>query len=202
MYPVMQTKFGKDGNCFSACVASILEVSLAKVPSDPGTGRRVWRDYLAQFGLGMLTVNIGSGWPPEEAWCVAGGQSPRGLPHAVVWRFLRDGAGQMAHDPHPNGDGLVGVPKDLTFFVALRPSGAPPAEAAKKCACGEPATHGDYCKDVEGVALDAVNEVAIRMGIRKPSTPAFCGDSICSDHQGRCDKCQPSTPSAEKGEGK
>jgi len=120
MRPVLQTKFGVDGNCFSACVATILGVGLADVPNDPGTGRRVWRDYLDRFGLGMLTVQLGAGWPPEGAYCIAGGKSARGLPHAVVWFFEPDGAGKMVFDPHPDSTGLVGPPEDLTFFVALR----------------------------------------------------------------------------------
>ena len=43
MKPLMQTRFGKEGNCFAACVASVLEVSIDEVPwlEDPEN----WQDY-------------------------------------------------------------------------------------------------------------------------------------------------------------
>lgn len=49
MKEVFQTKFGlNQGNCLSACIASILEVSIEDVPDFPTTG---WFDVLINYCL-------------------------------------------------------------------------------------------------------------------------------------------------------
>lgn len=55
MIPVQQTSFGNDGDCFSACVASILELPITKVPRPfRGTLWLVkWRRWLRPYGLSI-----------------------------------------------------------------------------------------------------------------------------------------------------
>lgn len=48
MIPVHQTRFGAEGNCYAACIASIFEVPLADVPqcrSDELLSVEAWEDY-------------------------------------------------------------------------------------------------------------------------------------------------------------
>jgi hypothetical protein len=102
--PVDQTAFGEGvGNCFSACVASILHVPLADVPTfcihDDW-----WERFLAWLWLRGLYA-IGLKYNPEyelAGYHILSGKSPRGeFEHSVVAR--RD---KIVHDPHPSRDGL------------------------------------------------------------------------------------------------
>lgn len=106
------------GNCFAACVASILEIDdLCCVPSYFGLGRwwtHGWEPWFAARGvlpdwIGGLDAagNPGRGHiPPRLVADVAGdyfigaGPSPRGKwPHAVVY----GPDGTVAWDPFPGG---------------------------------------------------------------------------------------------------
>jgi hypothetical protein len=110
MKPVDQTKLGVDGNCYSACLASILELSVEEVPVF-GLGPVSWlieaeKWLRAKHGYTMI------GFDPvvvENFYCrpamhhLIRGESPRG-PHAVVGF-----CGEIVYDPHPSRDGLVMV---------------------------------------------------------------------------------------------
>jgi len=147
MIPVMQTRFGNNpdgpGNCFSACVASILECSLADLPDEAEivtrlkaehagkwemwpnrfkwgkSFERLWtetQEYCRQRGLFMLEIK-GPFTGGEEAWCVISADSPRGLLHSTVGRGLR-----VVHDPHPEGGGIKEEDRSYIFFVAIDPA--------------------------------------------------------------------------------
>ncbi len=126
MKPVMQTKFGiPDGNCFPACLASIFELPLEKIPILNEIDQN-WRPHLlkwlATFGMSWTQVPAGSCWIPNGVYRIAGGPGPRpdsaGKPiwHAVVW--LDD---KMVHDPHPSGDGLSCSPDHYDLFLVKDP---------------------------------------------------------------------------------
>lgn len=123
MRPVTQTKFGSpDGNCFAACVASILEVDLDSVPQDQSEtwwhdfGRWLSREHrlvpVMIDGDGEKPVMEFSTGAPEVYW-IASGMGPRGLLHSVVAK-----GSQLVHDPHPSGEFIKRV-KDATLFVPL-----------------------------------------------------------------------------------
>ncbi|NUP12948.1 MAG: hypothetical protein HOW73_43465 [Polyangiaceae bacterium] len=117
MKPVDQTTFGHPGgNCFSACVASLLDLSIDAVPYFMGHDDwyRAFNEWLAPRGYHALTFQVGDWVPPADAVLILGGQSPRGA-HAVVARGLT-----VVHDPHPSRDGLV-VIEDATFLIPLTP---------------------------------------------------------------------------------
>lgn len=123
MKPVDQTKFGRgEGNCFAACIASILEVPLEALPNINGYSDDEWWTKTQRWveensDYSYIEVNITS---LEEAnpifgssYWIATGKSPRGdFRHAVV--YLR---GKMVHDPHPDRKGLVGEPESAGFFT-------------------------------------------------------------------------------------
>lgn len=126
MTPVFQSRFSDHpagGDCFAACLATILDVELAAVPAPTVADRETegtWLDYwprladfLASHGLTVLLVTgEASIWTPTAlaadgpgALYIAGGPGPRGVDHSVV---MSEGD-VLAHDPHPDGGGLLEV---------------------------------------------------------------------------------------------
>lgn len=123
MIPVDQTLFGDGkGNCFAACLASVLEVSLDSVPNfcvdNPSNYLEATNGWLAQFGLGMMIVDVR---PQREgnidcpdAYHLMSGPSPRGkFHHSVVGK-----GGKMVHDPHHSRAGLARL-HHFDLFIAL-----------------------------------------------------------------------------------
>lgn len=107
MIPVYQTVFGDHGNCFAACVASIMELRLADLPSE-FVGHDEWAEWLMARGMAMKTrkwPGLPNGQPwPENTYVIADGDSPRGFlrGHAVV-AFN----GMVVHDPFPNAEAVT-----------------------------------------------------------------------------------------------
>lgn len=150
MKPVMQTRFGVDpnapGNCFSACVASVLECALEDLPDEAAIVAEVKREFpqwetwpnrykwgkswerlwnqtqleCARRGLWMLEVKGNpfgvDGIPP--VWSIISAKSPRGdFDHSCV------GFGKkIVHDPHPDNANVAEVDRTFIFFVALNPA--------------------------------------------------------------------------------
>jgi len=112
-----QTKFGDDGNCFAACVASLLGLSIEDVPCFNVPGKnwlRLFEEWLKPRGLVPLIMwGKGGGIIPDGVHYLAGGKSPRGIPHSVIYY-----EGEMVHDPHPSRAGLVEI-SDYTFLVSV-----------------------------------------------------------------------------------
>lgn len=129
MKPVAQTVSGPKGNCFQACVASILELPLQQVsnfcvdyPEDWWDQLRLW---LVRYDLCPVCVWVPPKWQGEgelplwdlpETHYILGGKSPRGDHKHSVVAYAED----LAHDPHETGDGLDSV-EDAIFFIPLHP---------------------------------------------------------------------------------
>jgi hypothetical protein len=143
MKPIHQTQFGsKHGNCLQACVASVLEMPLERVPHfvlfDDWIGE--FDSFLARFGLTSLTLDAHqvNEWKPV-GFHLIGGKSPRG----DFWHSVVGHNGEMVHDPHPSGDGLRTI-EDYTVFVALLDRRCPECGSEQVmtsmvsgvCACG------------------------------------------------------------------
>jgi hypothetical protein len=117
MIPIDQTIYGPEGNCFQACIASILEVPLDDVPECLG-GRYDQRllDWLHSKGLGLVLKPTAGGW--LTGYCILTAKSPRTEGnHAVV---IKDG--EVVHDPHPERDMGIGEWKYLWAFYLLDPA--------------------------------------------------------------------------------
>ena len=106
MKPVIQTKFPQRGNCFAACIASILELDVVEVPAFEDVSPTPFipaKQWLHDRGL-TLTHSI----PPYSpaGYAIAVGPSPRNpnMQHAVVTL-----EGEIVHDPHPDGQGLTSI---------------------------------------------------------------------------------------------
>lgn len=118
MKPVYQTKFGNEGNCLQACIASIFEIELTTVPAfmdEPAWMNQIIR-YLHPFGLYLDYHSAERFHPPYGCYHLVWGISPRGLHHSCVgWNDA------IAHDPHPEGGGLVEITEYGVFVATLRP---------------------------------------------------------------------------------
>ena len=113
MKKVMQDKFGDEGNCTEACIASILEIPLDEVPYLVPYGEK-WMDALHPFlidrGLYLITVDAETFLKIKKpyGYSIGGGRSPRvtGFDHSVVCLD-----GEIVHDPHSGSD-----PIEITEF--------------------------------------------------------------------------------------
>ena len=125
--PVYQTISGflpngkPTGNCFPACIASILGLQLQDVPffSTRSQGHQLAHanSWLKKFGLKLVMVpNTPAHVHPPEAHYIMRGHSPRmeGQFHMVVGKN-----GFMVHDPHPDNTGIVGKATHFIYFVPL-----------------------------------------------------------------------------------
>jgi hypothetical protein len=126
MKPVDQTIFGAPhGNCFAACVASILELPLEDVPNFVLEGEGWWnaaKAWLHERGYALLWVKhdaVACGYVDPNPLIDAGhyiittGQSPRGeFLHCVI-----EHRGRIVHDPHPSRDGFVGAWVDFMVLI-------------------------------------------------------------------------------------
>lgn len=132
MIPVDQTLFGeRKGNCFAACVASILELPLVEVPNFcvmhwDSDWFQPFSDWLRDRGCMPLCFafqaaaqrdnhlaimkQMGNGVP----W-IGGGPNPDGVMHATVWVDDR-----MVHDPNPSRRGITRL-DDALFIIAAKP---------------------------------------------------------------------------------
>lgn len=132
---------GTVGDCFRACIATILGLPREDVPhfvklgtADDGTdirdddGQPRWANltqaWLAERGLTFYYWDIGEAAPAanrieQSAYphIILSGPSPRGpFPHAIVGD---NETGEPVHDPHPSRDGILGC--DSVFIIARRP---------------------------------------------------------------------------------
>jgi hypothetical protein len=125
MIPLKQTILGDEGNCFETCVASLLGISVAKVPSfgkDPENWYKNAKKFVFDYGYDIFAATVPDrGFPEgdyplsEEVYHIVGGTSPRGLPHAIIFKGPKP-----FHDPHPSNTGLLSI--DTIFvFVPVDP---------------------------------------------------------------------------------
>lgn len=112
MIGVHQTRFGDPlGNCLPACVVSILEKpdkldelsDFMQKKTDWSGQQLLLAEWLVQFDMTCIPMLP---WEDrcekfiEGVICIAGGRSPRGTAHSVVWRT------NLLFDPHPDGGGI------------------------------------------------------------------------------------------------
>ena len=145
---VDQTTFGYGrGNCWSACIASLLGLPVEDVPnfcSDEHVGQHgnwllATQKWLAELGFGCLLLDLTilpDGCIPHHlsGWVIASGRSSRWtedepLDHCVVCRVSRDAKGELwwewAHDPHPSREWIAGPVKDVFVITVPAPPGQP-----------------------------------------------------------------------------
>lgn len=137
MIPVYQTMTVANdevGNCFNACVASILEMPLRDVcqvlPRFDGDYWGEWRKWLATLGLEINWIPLREAAP--KGYAIASGYGGRLYPeghekagepilHAVVVFN-----GKLVHDPFPCAEGFGGI----IYYWTLDPLEQEAEEAA------------------------------------------------------------------------
>lgn len=136
MIPIDQTVFGvPGGNCWAACIGSILERSLDDLAGLVAAHQRAAIEWVkgGSFAWGPLLeelhkFDVTLGWidmnnpelprrPPAE-WSIANGPGPREMPHScVAYR------GHVVHDPHPSREGLLGISSYDILIPVIRAPG-------------------------------------------------------------------------------
>lgn len=121
MKPVMQTFFGdKEGNCFSACIASLLEVEIdeLKIPAALPDWYEIAQEVLKKHGYTMLQVILENNKAPDglDVYFIATGYTNRydgKVLHSVIYR-----GNILTHDPLPNGNGIKAI-ENAIFLLPL-----------------------------------------------------------------------------------
>jgi len=116
------------GNCFNACIASILELTLREVaqiyPNYKGDYYGAWDDWFGKRGL-KLELR-GSRYRPPQGYAIASGRSSRVYPdgHDKAGQFIHHATvvfdGIVVHDPFP----IHGQFDDISSYWVIRPMSA------------------------------------------------------------------------------
>lgn len=120
MHYVDQTVFGCIyGNCVAACLASIFEFPIKKIPNfwkETQDAREYWKltnEWLEKhynYRLLLIQMQKEDMFFLKDILCIALGPTERNGDHAVVWR------NEMIHDPHPSKEGLSEEPNIFAVF--------------------------------------------------------------------------------------
>jgi hypothetical protein len=128
--PIHQTEFGwPKGNCYAACVASLMEIPLEDCPVVPegedSDWNQIWDNWYADRGIARLVFP----YTPEylvKGWQILAGITPREIQdgtgkrpmHAVVGLD-----GKAVHDPHPDSTFFAdAVPAEVEILYFLNPA--------------------------------------------------------------------------------
>ena len=114
MTPVDQSKLYHpqgihNGNCYAACLASLLDLPLWMVPPfEDMFGRGDWRsrtdEWLGRIFKLQLVRTEGHEWQELPEFYIANGPSARGVHHSVIYS-----RGELVHDPHWMKSGIEKV---------------------------------------------------------------------------------------------
>lgn len=116
-----------DGDCFAACVASVLELPLEEVPNPVGDDwREQWADWLSERGYSYVDVDLT--WRGGTWWRIAPGQywiaTVPSLNHEGRYHSVVMCGAELAHDPSTRRtyDAVSAwIVTDMQFIVPLSP---------------------------------------------------------------------------------
>jgi hypothetical protein len=138
MKPQEQTRKEKNGDCLRACIATLLEVNIEKVPDfaliedDPALEfPGFWialQGWLREKGLWFLEMQLPANVPwmplPYDGLCILFGETKNKIKHAVVGKVI--GAEfVLVFNPWPEaefeGIGALGfiIPRDPAYYVRM-----------------------------------------------------------------------------------
>jgi len=124
MKKLNQTKYGEEGNCFAACIASLFEVEIADIPFL--AEYKNWDEYLNvlnsilrnKFEVILLHGEF-KGWADYlkenyiDSYYIVSGDSNKGLEHAVIYKN-----GELFHNPNNLGTEIINI-KHVYVFLKL-----------------------------------------------------------------------------------
>lgn len=111
--PTLRKVMQRPNGCWAACISTLTGIPLDEFPAVPDDAREEawWDEHGTRLRNEITAVLRKHGWRKESTWydcprgfAMAYGQSPRGFDHAVV---VKDG--ELWHDPHPEGGGILDV---------------------------------------------------------------------------------------------
>jgi hypothetical protein len=124
MIPVKQTKFGDEGNCFAACIASLLECDINCVPflakdedwdeyatrlnSFLKENHQIilsWDEYIPDNYSDFVNLDL------KDSFYIVSGKAARGFEHAVIYKN-----GILKHDPHSDNSGIENINHIYWFY--------------------------------------------------------------------------------------
>ncbi len=127
-----QTVTGPKGNCFSACLAMMLGLTISEVPNfceapgfdeDPGPAfMRAFHVWLNVRGWGHITMNAEGMLFRRyfsKGYVIAAGMTARGMLHSVIYKD-----GELWYDPHPSHIGIHAV-LEVDLLFPLEPFNLP-----------------------------------------------------------------------------
>ena len=129
MKPVDQTTFGfPGGNCFSACVASLLELPIDEVPyfmgdsleDDGGAWFERFLAWLKPRNLYAVCFKLGDSWRPAGLHILSG-KSPRELANTRALHSVVALGDEVLPDPHPSRAGVLSR-DDTVILIPLDPA--------------------------------------------------------------------------------
>lgn len=134
MIPVMQTRFGyPHGNCWEACLASLLGVPIEKIPDGRPDGERATYRELSDFLMerrqaivGLSFLGTGQVAAPPRHYYMLSGTTESGLGHAVI---ALDGV--IVHNPNPDPEARLVSISGAEWLVAASPDNVPYLEIAE-----------------------------------------------------------------------
>jgi len=117
MKKIYQTKLEEKGNCFEACLASLLEIDIKDIPSYKKNWYLKYNKWLSKYDLALLMVGSWDDCEDKDklmpnVYAIVTGISPRGFKHSVI--YLKD---EMVHDPHPQNGGVL----EMTAMIYIIP---------------------------------------------------------------------------------
>jgi hypothetical protein len=100
----------KIGDCYRACIASILELNIEDVPhfmiQEPRQRIKSLLQFLGEYGYTLYSVEglVDYTYPDENDYYIVSGISPKDskIKHAVIGYN-----GKIVHDPHPDKSGII-----------------------------------------------------------------------------------------------
>jgi hypothetical protein len=127
MIPVYQSKFihiDGMGDCFNACVASILELPIRDVsevlPDSPGVWYRNWQKFLKTKGYELEVCSLDD---PPSGYSILSVETEKQFPegHALAGQYVIHACvafgGSIVHDPYPINVSI----RRLLYYHTLTP---------------------------------------------------------------------------------
>lgn len=108
-----------DGDCFDACMVSILELSDFPKWERRSSQYELWNEYLEKFNMQVVYYSLGS-FPLPYGYSILSVRSAlfANARHAVV--FQSDGwTGQIIHNPNPEDPRGIEIPNEHWFGVSV-----------------------------------------------------------------------------------